>query len=152
MLLSRINNKRKSLSLWEALWIEGQALKSKVTELIDMLELKDAENKLASQLSGGMEKRLDIACSIIHDPQLLLLDEPTLELDPILRGEIMKLIYKINQKGVTILMASHLLGGIEILANNIAILHEGEILRIDSPERLRESYGLNEKVYLRTSP
>ena len=132
--------------------IRGKALKEKIRQLSEMLELKDSIDKKALQLSGGMQKRLDIACSLIHEPKLLILDEPTLELDPILRREIMKLIHKINEKGVTIIMASHLLGGIEALSHNVAIMHEGEIIKIDSPLKLRETYGKNEEVHLKTYP
>lgn len=132
--------------------IKENILKERIKELLSLLELEEATNVSASKLSGGMQKRLDIACSMIHKPQLLILDEPTVELDPILRHGVMNLIRNINaQEGITIIMASHLLGGIETLCRNVAILHKGEMLEIGSIDQLREVYGGNGEVFLRTS-
>jgi ABC-2 type transport system ATP-binding protein len=132
--------------------IKGNILKDRIKELLNLLELEDATNVAGFKLSGGMQKRLDIACSMIHKPQLLLLDEPTVELDPILRHGVMSLIRRINsEEGITIVIASHLLGGIETLCRNVAILHKGEMLEIGSIEKLREAYGGNGEVFLRTS-
>jgi len=112
-----------------------------------MLKLESCAKQISAELSGGMQKRLDIACSLIHKPKLLLLDEPTVELDPILRREVMNLISKVNkEEKVTILMASHLLGGIEAMCSNIAILHEGKIIKTGNPSRIREEYGNYKKA------
>jgi ABC-2 type transport system ATP-binding protein len=130
--------------------LHGKAIKQRIKELLSFLELEDCAKQFASELSGGMQKRLDIACSLIHKPELLLLDEPTVELDPILRREVMRLISKINkEEGVTILMASHLLGGIEAMCDDIAILHEGRIIEEGNPTKLREQYGKNEEIHLK---
>lgn len=132
--------------------VRGNILKDRIKELLSLLELEEATNVSASNLSGGMQKRLDIACSMIHKPQLLILDEPTVELDPILRHGVMNLIRNINtEQGITIIIASHLLGGIETLCRNVAILHRGEMLEIGSIDRLREVYGGNGEIFLRTS-
>ncbi len=131
--------------------IGGKLRKERIKELLNLLELEECINMPASQLSGGMQKRLDIACSMIHKPKLLLLDEPTVELDPLLRHSVMHLIEDINKKeGITIIIASHLLGGIETLCNNIVILHKGEILESGSLDKLRESYSGDEELLLRT--
>lgn len=131
--------------------IKGNLRKERIKELLNLLELEECVNVPASQLSGGMQKRLDIACSMIHKPKLLLLDEPTVELDPILRHSVMRLIEGINKKeGITIIIASHLLGGIETLCSNVVILHKGEILESGSLSKLRESYGGAEEIFLRT--
>lgn len=133
--------------------IKSSVLKDRIKELLSLLELEDAAKVSAYKLSGGMQKRLDIACSMIHRPQLLMLDEPTVELDPILRHSVMKLIEEINKKeGITIIMASHLLGGIETLCSNILILHKGKMLESGSLAKLRESYGGGDgEVFLRTN-
>ncbi|MFH1249297.1 MAG: ABC transporter ATP-binding protein [archaeon] len=130
--------------------IEKKILNERIKELLKLLELEEAENVISSTLSGGMQKRLDIACAMIHHPKLLLLDEPTVELDPILRHGVMKLIERINQEeGITIIIASHLLGGIESLCHNIAILHRGELLESGSLKKLREEYGNNGELFLK---
>jgi ABC-2 type transport system ATP-binding protein len=130
--------------------IEKNVLNERIKELLRLLELEEAQNVISSTLSGGMQKRLDIACSMIHRPKLLLLDEPTVELDPILRHGVMKLIEKINQEeGITIVIASHLLGGIESLCHNVAIFHRGELLESGSLKNLREEYGNNGELFLK---
>jgi ABC-2 type transport system ATP-binding protein len=130
--------------------LKSKMIKPRISELLNMLELEDCARQMASELSGGMQKRLDIACSLIHKPKLLFLDEPTVELDPILRREVMRLINKINEEeGVTILMASHLLGGVEAMCDNIAILHDGKIIEYGNPTKIRELYGKNEEIHLK---
>ena len=137
--------------------LDGKIIKERVPELLSLLQLEEAANVISSKLSGGMQKRLDIACSMIHKPELLILDEPTVELDPILRHGIMDLIERINkEEGITIIIASHLLGGIETLCHNVAILHEGEMLKAGSLSKLREDYSLilyggNAEIFLRTT-
>lgn len=130
--------------------LKGKVIGQRINELLRLLELESCAKQMAAELSGGMQKRLDIACSLIHKPKLLLLDEPTVELDPILRREVMQLINKVNEEeGVTILMASHLLGGIESMCNNIAILHEGKIIEYGNPTKIREQYGKNEEIHFK---
>ncbi|MFH0831855.1 MAG: ABC transporter ATP-binding protein [archaeon] len=130
--------------------LKRKEIKERIKNLLAMLELEGCAKQTASELSGGMQKRLDIACSLVHKPKLLLLDEPTVELDPILRREVMNLIHKINkEEKVTILMASHLLGGIEAMCSNIAILHEGKAVKIGNPTKLREEYGKHEEIHIR---
>ena len=130
--------------------LKGKEIKDRIKNLLEMLKLESCAKQISAELSGGMQKRLDIACSLIHKPKLLLLDEPTVELDPILRREVMNLISKVNkEEKVTILMASHLLGGIEAMCSNIAILHEGKIIKTGNPSRIREEYGKNEEIHIR---
>ena len=130
--------------------LKKKEIKSRIKELLGLLELESCAKQISAELSGGMQKRLDIACSLIHKPKLLLLDEPTVELDPILRREVMHLISKVNkEEKVTILMASHLLGGIEAMCGNIAILHEGKIIKTGNPTKMREDYGKNEEIHVK---
>lgn len=102
-------------------------IKKRAHELLKMLELHSAENKLASQLSGGMQKRLDIACAMIHKPEMLLLDEPTEELDLLRKNEVLKLINSINKKGVTVLIASLPLE-VEQICNKIIFIDKGAMV------------------------
>lgn len=130
--------------------LKRKEIKDRIKNLLEMLELQNCAKQISAELSGGMQKRLDIACSLIHKPKLLFLDEPTVELDPILRREVMRLISKVNKdEKVTILMASHLLGGIEAMCRNIAILHEGKIIKTGNPSRIREEYGENEEIHIK---
>src|SRR3989344_501789 len=109
--------------------VPDKDLTVRVPELLKLVELDDAADTLGGKLSSGMQKRLDIACSLIHDPRVLILDEPTEDLDPILRREINDLLKKINkEKNVTMIVTSHLLGEMEDLCNKVAILHNHQII------------------------
>ncbi|MBS3148543.1 ABC transporter ATP-binding protein [Candidatus Woesearchaeota archaeon] len=119
--------------------------------LLDLVGLSDSSDAIAAHLSGGMQKRLDIACALIHDPQLLVLDEPTADLDPILRKQLWDLIRKINAKGTTILLASHFLAEIELLCSRIGILQAGKIVELGTAQQLRDLYSKKYEVFLQTS-
>lgn len=125
-------------------------LTRRVNALIDLVGLKEAKDLQAVNLSGGMQKRLDIACALIHDPAILILDEPTADLDPILRKQFWDLIKQINEKGTTILLASHFLAEIELLCSRIAILQHKKIVELGTAEELRSIYSKNYEIYLST--
>jgi len=124
-------------------------LKSNIEKVLKFVELDFALNELAENLSGGMQRRLDIACALIHNPRILILDEPTEDLDPILRRDILRLIRKINSDSTTVIITSHLLEETEELCDEIAILHQGRVLKTGSPEQLRSSFSKDEEIHLR---
>lgn len=119
-----------------------------IKSLLAMTELSDSKDTLAGNLSGGMQKRLGIACSLIHDPHVLLMDEPTADLDPFLRKEMWHLIKKINSGGTTVILTSHFLSEIEHLCDRVAILHDSKIVALGTPDELKEKYSKNEEVHL----
>jgi ABC-2 type transport system ATP-binding protein len=120
--------------------------------LINLMGLTAARDSLAQNLSGGMQKRLDISCALIHDPKVLILDEPTADLDPFLRRHFWKLIKKINKKGTTIIIASHNLAELEILCNRVAILHQSKVVSVGTPDQLKDKYSKDEEIHLETFP
>lgn len=113
--------------------------------ILKLVGLDGWKNKLAKDLSGGMQKRLDLACAIIHDPKIIVLDEPTADLDILLRNQMWGLIKKINRKGTTIIMSSHFLDEIDELCDRIIILNGGKIEYTGSPRdlKLRKNSKLN---------
>lgn len=123
-----------------------------IENVLRLVDLYDARKTLANNLSNGMKRRLDIACALIHDPPVLILDEPTQDLDPALRKGMLKLIKKINGNGTTVVLTSHLLWEVEALCSKVAVLAEGRILKVGSPNRLRESYTKNHEIHLETHP
>lgn len=131
--------------------LSGGALIKRVNSLLSDFGLKDAKNVRGSDLSGGMQKRLDIACALIHKPPILILDEPTADLDPKLRKQFWSLIKTINAKGTTIVLASHFLAEIELLCSRIAVLHNKRIARVGRTEELKLLYSKNFNVYLQTA-
>jgi ABC-2 type transport system ATP-binding protein len=105
-------------------------------QLLDMTQLAPFRTRLADQLSGGMKQKLALACTLVHEPQLILLDEPTTGVDPISRREFWKLLSEFLSHGVTILMSTPYLDEAE-RCSRVALLHEGRLLASDEPSRLR---------------
>ena len=130
--------------------VPSNTLERNTDKILDLVELKNAENKLAEELSGGMMRRLDIACALIHNPKILILDEPTQDLDPLLRRDIISLIRKINENDTTIILTSHLLEETDQLCDEVAIIHEGRVLEAGTPEQLKNNYSKNEEIHLIT--
>ncbi len=129
-----------------------KALDSNIEILLSLMDLKQAEKTLAKDLSGGMERRLDIACALIHDPEVLILDEPTSDLDPMLRNHIWSLVQKINKKGTTIILASHHLSEVEHFCSRVAIIKDGKIIDVASPARLKTKYAESQEIRIQTYP
>lgn len=120
--------------------------------LLKLMNLYESRKLLAGNLSGGMLKRLDIACSLIHDPRILLLDEPTSDLDPLLRKQMWSLIKEINQKGTTIILSSHFLEELEHLCDRVGILYDSTIIKTGTPNEIKEFYSNEHKIRLETTP
>ena len=127
--------------------VKEDILKKRSEELISLVGLENAVNTIAKDLSLGMKKRLDIACSLIHNPTLLILDEPTSDLDILLRNQMIHLIKKINSHGTTIVLTTPNLSEIEELCDRIAILFNEKIIEEGEPSRIKSKYhakNLNE--------
>ncbi|MBD3249745.1 ATP-binding cassette domain-containing protein [Candidatus Woesearchaeota archaeon] len=114
---------------------------STIKELLSLTGLTPYNKLLAEELSGGMEKRLSIACSLVHKPSVLILDEPTADLDPVLRKETWNLIKRINNQGTTIIVASHLLDELEENCDRVGILHKKKISAVGTPAQLKKAYS-----------
>ncbi|MEK6809601.1 MAG: ABC transporter ATP-binding protein [Nanoarchaeota archaeon] len=115
-------------------------LQNNIKSLMKATELIGHENKLAEYLSGGMQKRLDIACSLVHKPRILVLDEPTADLDPVLQKDIMNFLTQVNKQGVTLVIASHHLNLMEKVCNKVAIVHNGKVQSNGSLEEIRRPF------------
>ncbi len=122
-------------------------IKERIPEIIRLINLEGNENLLGSKLSAGMQKRLDIGCALIHDPKVMLLDEPTEDLDPMLRLELLDLIKRINkEKNVTVVMTSHLLNEVEYVCDKVAILHNHNIVATGKIDDLKANYSKEHEV------
>jgi ABC-2 type transport system ATP-binding protein len=104
--------------------------------LLDLTGLVRFRDRLAQQLSGGMKQKLALACTLVHEPALILLDEPTTGVDPVSRREFWKLLAEFLSRGVTIVMATPYLDEAE-RCSRVALLHEGRLLALDRPDTLR---------------
>jgi ABC-2 type transport system ATP-binding protein len=107
-------------------------------ELLGLVNLNEKENALVKDLSGGQKQRFTIATSLINQPEILFLDEPTTGLDPHARKDMWKLIKQINEKGITIILTTHYMEEAEFLCHRVAIMDSGTVLEIEEPRKLIE--------------
>lgn len=119
-------------------------------ELLDFVELREKATVKIDQLSGGMKHRLLLARSLINNPELLILDEPTTGLDPRSRHSVWALLNRLKAKGTTLVLTTHYMEEAEKLCDRVAIMDSGKIVAIDTPANLTATHGGNlEDVYLK---
>ncbi len=113
----------------------------RVSELLKLVGLENVASKRAKTYSGGMVRRLAIATALINNPKILLLDEPTSGLDPDARRRFWDFLLKLKEEGKTVIIATHYVEEAEFLADRVAIMYEGKIIALDTPENLKKSIG-----------
>ncbi len=129
-----------------------KALRANVDILLKLMGLKASQYVTARDLSGGMKRRLDIACAMVHNPGVLILDEPTADLDPVLRNQIWEIVKRINMRGTTVVLSSHHLNELDTLCNRIAILKDAELVDIDTPDKLKLKYTKVQEILIESYP
>ncbi len=107
-------------------------------ELLEFTRLTPFRDRLADNLSGGMKQKLALACSLIHRPKIIYLDEPTTGVDPVSRRDFWKILSNLIKEGITIFMSTPYLDEAE-RCNRVALMNKGEIMRIDEPKKIREA-------------
>lgn len=129
------------------LYIKDKKVRVKyVEEAIDLVGLNDFKKFYPKQLSGGLLRRLNIACGIAHKPTLIFLDEPTVAVDPQSRNNILEGIRKLNENGATIVYTTHYMEEVEELCNRIIILDKGKIIAKGTKEELKSLVDIEEKI------
>ena len=123
----------------------------RIKELLEYVELSDVINDGVRQLSGGMKRRLLIIRALIHRPQILFLDEPTVALDPQVRRKIWSLIRELKTQGVTIVLTTHYIEEAEQLCDRAAFLNRGKLIALDTPQKLCAVHDANnlEEVFIK---
>jgi ABC-2 type transport system ATP-binding protein len=112
---------------------------ARITELLQLLRLEEAATKSVSKYSKGMLQRLGFAQAMLHDPDLLILDEPTASLDPVGRKEFREILLELKRRGKTIFISSHILSEVETVCDRVAILEKGELKRVGTLQELSTS-------------
>jgi ABC-2 type transport system ATP-binding protein len=115
--------------------------KPRIDEVLQMVNLQDRAGDRIQKYSNGMKQRLLIARALLHEPQVLFLDEPTRGLDPTMAHEIRVLIADLARNGVTVFLTTHYMDEADQLCRHVAILEKGRIVALDTPERLKTNYG-----------
>ncbi|HXC78982.1 MAG TPA: ATP-binding cassette domain-containing protein [Candidatus Acidoferrum sp.] len=113
------------------------AAKKRAADLIEMLELEACADRKVATYSGGQKRRLDIGLGLVHDPQLLFLDEPTTGLDPQSRARVWDEVRRMHDRGTTVFLTTHYLDEADALCDRIAIIDHGKIVTLGSPEELK---------------
>ncbi len=147
--IDKILTGRELLSLHGDLYHLKKTFRDKrINELIDRLDMHNWIDRRSGSYSGGMRRRIDLASGLMHEPQLLILDEPTVGLDIESRTNIWSLLRQLNKDGTTILLSSHYLEEIDELANQMAIIDSGRVIAEGTPDELKKNLG-NNRVLLK---
>jgi ABC-2 type transport system ATP-binding protein len=149
----------EQLSTFAALYGVGAR---RVAEMLELVGLTDKAGTRADKLSGGQAQRLSIACALVHDPDLVFLDEPTTGLDPQARRNLWDLLRQINSRGRTVVLTTHFMDEAEVLCDRVAIMDSGRILQqgppsaliraLDAPVRISVERGALEPAAARSLP
>ena len=137
----------EEFSIWEnvnfvgAMYgVENRKIRKKGEEVLSLMGLIDFGDRLAGRLSGGMKQKLTLACALLHEPEFLILDEPSRGVDPVSRREFWEILYKLNSRGITILVSTSYMDEAE-LCSQLTFMHHGRILTTGSPEEICRQYA-----------
>lgn len=130
---------------------DRELLRQYVEEAMDFVGIREFRKFRPKKLSGGLLRRLNIACGIAHKPKLIILDEPTVAVDPQSRNNILEGIQKLNREGATILYTSHYMDEIEQICTDIAIMDKGKIIAKGTKEEIKDMIGVEENIEIELS-
>ena len=112
---------------------------SRITDLMELVDIEYAKDKRVGQLSGGQKQKASLVASLVHRPDILFLDEPTIGLDPTTKRTLWDLIRELNDNGHTIILCSHDMHEVDMLCDNVAIINTGNLVAYDTPQGLKDS-------------
>jgi len=127
--------------------IRGKKLKDKVESLIDDVKLTERKNSEVGKLSGGMKRRVNIAAALVHDPRLVIMDEPTVGIDPQSRGVVWDIIKELQEKKMSIILTSHYVDEIERLSDRVLIIDSGKVIADGTVNSLIDKY-CESRIYI----
>jgi ABC-2 type transport system ATP-binding protein len=140
---------RENLKFWGRLYdLSGKVLDKKVDEVLELIGLTDRAKDKVATFSGGMKRRVNIGAAILHQPQILIMDEPTVGIDPQSRNHILETVKQLNHEGMTIIYTSHYMEEVEYLCERIGIIDHGEVIACGTLMELREKMEDRSKMKL----
>jgi ABC-2 type transport system ATP-binding protein len=140
---------RENLSFWGKMYgLRGTALGQRVDEVLELTSLSDRAGGRAGKFSGGMKRRLNIGIALLHRPQVLIMDEPTVGIDPQTRRKILDSVKEFNRQGMTVLYTTHYMEEAQELSDHIAIMDRGQIIAYGTHEELVQIVGELDRVDL----
>lgn len=140
---------RENLTFWGRMYgLRGDALKKRVDEVLDLIGLADRQKSRVGKYSGGMKRRVNIGISMLHTPDVIIMDEPTVGIDPQSRRHILDGVMDLNRQGVTVLYTTHYMEEAQELSDHIAIMDFGKIIASGSHEELVKIVGEQDRIDL----
>ncbi|SHK61613.1 ABC-2 type transport system ATP-binding protein [Clostridium cavendishii DSM 21758] len=145
----------EDLTTWENLWyfgklygLKGEELKKSIEEALKFIGLSDKAKEYPKKLSVGMKRRLNIGCALVHKPKLIIMDEPTVGIDPQSRNHILQSIKELNRRGTTIIYTTHYMDEVEEICSRIVIIDNGRVIAEGDAERLKSMVSTDEIMML----
>jgi len=133
---------RENLSFFGRLYgLRGGSLHRRIRDCLEVVHLQDRADQAVGQFSHGMKRRLNIAIGLVHEPEILVMDEPTVGIDPQSRAEILEGLQSMNRAGVTLLYTTHYMEEAQALCDRVAILDLGKVIALDAPQALIQGLG-----------
>lgn len=137
----------ENVALFASLYgLRGKERQEKVKEALDFVGLLDRKDQYPKKFSGGMKRRLNIAIAIVHQPKLIIMDEPTVGIDPQSRNQILESVKILKERGATIIYTSHYMEEVEAISTNIAIMDKGRVIARGTKEDLKGLIDFQEKA------
>ncbi len=129
--------------------MSGSNLHQKVDDVLKLIGLSDRRKDVVKKFSGGMKRRLNIGVALLHDPELLIMDEPTVGIDPQSRNYILETVKRLNEeKGLTILYTSHYMEEVEYLCDRIYIMDRGNLIAVGTKDEIKEILASEQSIYI----
>lgn len=131
--------------------LRGKNLKDGADEALEFTGLKDKEKEKPKKFSGGMKRRLNIACAIVHQPEIIIMDEPTVGIDAQSRNHILDSVKELNKRGTTIIYTSHYMEEVESIAKRVGIIDYGKLIALGTKDELKKQLSTDEKILIEAS-
>lgn len=129
---------KENLQFFSSLYgLKGEKQTRRITEVMELVQLSGDLKKLVSNFSGGMKRRLSLAIALLHEPKILILDEPTVGIDPVLRKSIWEAFYKLKQNGTTIIVTTHVMDEAD-KCDRLGLIRGGSLIAVGTPDELKE--------------
>jgi ABC-2 type transport system ATP-binding protein len=142
---------KDNLSFWGRNYgIKGEQLKQKMEEISEVIGIKDRLKDKVKNYSGGMKRRLNIGAALLHNPEIIIMDEPTVGIDPQSRKHILDTVLALNKQGMTVIYTSHYMEEVEYLCDRICIMDQGKIIADGTKAQLIEQYDKTRGIKLKT--
>ncbi|WP_432407618.1 ABC transporter ATP-binding protein [Wukongibacter sp. M2B1] len=139
----------ENLRFWGNVYgLRGKELKRRVEEVAEIIGIKDRLKDKIEKYSGGMKRRINIGAALLHEPQLLIMDEPTVGIDPQSRNHILDTVLKLNREGMTIIYTSHYMEEVEYLCSRISIMDKGKIIASGTKDELIDTIKGSKRISL----